>query len=56
MDELPIFTAALEIKPPWFIERVHFEFEEGKRKLYIKVAHTWRTKFRYDGNACPVYV
>lgn len=29
MDELPIFTAALEIKLPWFIERVHFEFEEG---------------------------
>lgn len=55
MDELPIFTAALEIKAPWFIERVHFEFEEGKRKLYIKVAHTRRTKFRYDGNDCPVY-
>jgi len=55
MDELPIFTAALDIRSPWYIKRIHFEFEEGKKKLYIQVAHTRRTKFAYDGIDCPVY-
>ena len=55
MDELPIFTAALDICSPWHIKRIHFEFEEGKKKLYIQVAHTRRTKFAYDGIDCPVY-
>lgn len=55
MDELPIFTAALDIRLPWYIKRVHFEFENGVKKLYIQVAHTRRTKFPYEGVDCPVY-
>jgi transposase len=55
MEELPIFTAALELKSPWFIERVYFKVEEGHKRLYIEVGHDRRTKFEYEGEKCPVY-
>lgn len=53
MEELPIFTAALDICSPWYIKRIHFEFEEGKKKLCIWLSHTWWTKSTYKGIDCP---
>lgn len=55
MDELPIFTAALELEAPWYIKKVYFEGTGTGKKLHIEVAHKRRTKFEYDGDSYPVY-
>ena len=35
MDELPIFTAALELEAPWYIKKVYFEGTGTSKKLHI---------------------
>ena len=55
MNELPIFTAALGIESPWYIKQVYFEEIDNCSQLFIEVAHTRRTKFKYQGVSYPVY-
>ena len=39
MKKLDIFTTALELSSPWYVEDVYFK-EEGKEKiLHIEVSH-----------------
>ena len=55
MDELPIFTAALELESPWFIKSVKFEGEGLSKILHIEVDHKKRVKFKYESKSYPVY-
>lgn len=55
MEKLDIFTTALELSSPWYVENVYFK-EEGKEKiLHIEVAHEKRVKFEYESERYGVY-
>ena len=53
--ELPIFTAALDLSPPWFIREVSFTNEGKDKVLHIFVDHEPGKKFEYDGDHYSVY-
>ena len=54
-NELPIFTAALGLEPPWFIRSVKFSLQEDEQKvLHIEVDHTARSLFAYEETSYPV--
>ncbi len=55
MDEFTIFTAALNIKAPWFIKEVHLKEEDHGEDLHITIGHQKGAKFNYEGEQYPVY-
>jgi transposase len=55
MKKIDIFTAALELQAPWYVEDVQL-FGQGKDKeLHIYVNHERRKKFKYESEEYPVY-
>ncbi len=57
MNDLSIFTEALGLPAPWYIERVHFE-EVGDKQILnicICIQHERRVKFGHWGKAYPVH-
>lgn len=55
MKELEIFTIALELSSPWYVEKVYFEGEGTEKKLHIEVGHEKRFKFEYESEKYGVY-
>lgn len=55
MDEFTIFTAALNIKSPWFIKDVLLKQEDHGEDLHITIGHEKGAKFNYEGTDYPVY-
>lgn len=56
MKDTTIFTAALGLKPPWYIKSVEFKEVAGNRQeLHIEVDHYSGHKFEYEGETCSVY-
>lgn len=55
MKEIPIFTAALDIKSPWYIKDVYFEEEGTEKVLHIFVDHKRLAKFKYESIDYSVY-
>lgn len=55
MKELSIFTAALELESPWYVEEVYFEGEGKEKKLHIHVGHEKGVKFEYESKKYSIY-
>ncbi len=55
MDEFTIFTAALNIRAPWYIERVTIIEGEDGEELHIAIGHKKGARFNYEGIDYPVY-
>ena len=55
MDEFTIFTAALNLNAPWFIEKVRLEKGERKEQIHITISHKKGSCFNYEGQEYPVY-
>lgn len=54
-NELPIFTAALELPAPWFVSKVNFSIIDDVKVLHITVDHIAGSTFAFDGVDYPVY-
>jgi len=54
-NELPIFTAALELPAPWTVSEVNFAMHDKEKVLHITVSHLEGHKFEYAGDHYPVY-
>jgi transposase len=51
-----LFTVALGLSDPWFIEEIEFKKREGKGKeLHLHMGHKKGAKFKYCGDDCSVY-
>lgn len=55
MQELELFTSALNLTSPWYVSQVKIEEPLGKKELHIWIEHTAGVKFAYEGEDCPVY-
>jgi transposase len=55
MENIELFTRALEIPEPWHIERLEFKKVENTSELHIELSHDRGVKFEYEGSDCPVY-
>jgi len=55
MEELPIFTAALELESPWFIKEIAFKGSGKDKQLHIYVSHKRGVKFEYESELCSVH-
>lgn len=55
MDEFTIFTAALNLRSPWFIEQVYMKDTEQGEELHIRIGHQKMSKFDYEGGTYSVY-
>jgi len=55
MDELPIFTAALELESPWFIKDIEFKRSGEDKQLHIYVSHKRGVKFEYESELCSLH-
>ena len=57
MNSKQLFQIALDLTPPWYIERVEFtEKEKGQRQLDIHINFQRGAKFADEkGNECPVH-
>jgi transposase len=55
MNEFTIFTAALNIKSPWFIQEVLLKQEDHGEDLHITIGHDKGAKFNYEGADYSVY-
>lgn len=55
MTEQEIFSLALELEAPWFIEKMEFELEFKTKKLHIYIGHKKRVKFKYESKEYSVY-
>ena len=55
MDKL--FTAALQLQKPWYVERVEFEKGPGRgtKELHIYLKHLPRVKFSVEEEEYSVY-
>jgi transposase len=55
MEKIQIFTAALGLQTPWYIEDVQLEGKGKDRQLHIYVNHEKRKRFEYESEEYPVY-
>lgn len=55
MDEFTIFTAALNLVKPWYIDYVELKEGPEKEEIHITISHDKGSKFDYEGDSCPVY-
>lgn len=55
MDEFTIFTAALNIKAPWYIKKVQLREEEHGEDLHITIGHQRGAQFEYEGEFYTAY-
>jgi len=56
MQEAQLFSMALGLQEPWFVEHVHLtEFTDKKQELHIHISHTSGVRFAVEGESCPVY-
>lgn len=53
MEEFELFSAALGLKLPWFVDSV--KLDASKEELHITVGHLRRVQFEYEGSLLPVY-
>jgi transposase len=55
MDEFTIFTAALNIRAPWYIKEVELRKEEHGEDLHITLGHQRGARFEYEGEFYTAY-
>ncbi len=57
MNSGQLFTQALGLLPPWYVERIEFKSDSnGRKRLDIYVRFKKGSKFKDEqGNECPVY-
>ncbi len=57
MNSGQLFTQALGLHPPWYVERIEFKTDsKGRKHLDIYLRIKMSSKFKEDkGQDCPVY-
>lgn len=50
-----LFTLALGLEVPWFINRVEFTGEGVGKQLHLYLEHKKGVKFDFEGTMCPIY-
>lgn len=55
MKNKSIFTSALELELPWYIQSIELEEEKGHKRLHIYISHEKGSKFKYEEEEYPVY-
>lgn len=55
MDDIQIFTRALNIQHPWHIKEISYKEGETSSELHIYLSHDRGIKFAYEEDLYPVY-
>lgn len=54
MEDIDIFTSALELASLWYVKRVHFEQEGGVKKLHIELDYPKGSRFDDEGEVSTI--
>lgn len=55
MKDTMLFSKALNLSQPWYVERVEFREEKGENVLHIYIDHKAGFRFWVEQEYCPVY-